>query len=159
MRAQGPSLRHPAWYCTAGLLRMVANEDELAAVLAHESAHVVARHAAERITQMGALEVARMLAYWWVGGWVAGQWGTGCRLGWVGLGCSECMPTCSLPCQRACRTHARMPSRRPPARLRCQQSVTDAAALCWLHDDCCRVFGLPIPAGPLSAIFFLPNSR
>ncbi|KAL4437390.1 hypothetical protein ABPG75_004529 [Micractinium tetrahymenae] len=68
-----------------GLLRMVRSEDELAAVLAHESAHVVARHAAERITQMGALEVARMLAYW--------------------------------------------------------------------------VFGLPIPAGPLSAIFFLPNSR
>lgn len=68
-----------------GLLRMVRSEDELAAVLAHESAHVVARHAAERITQMGALEAARMLAY--------------------------------------------------------------------------CVFGLPIPAGPLSAIFFLPNSR
>jgi Zn-dependent protease with chaperone function len=43
---------------------MVANEDELAAVLAHEGAHVVARHAAERITQMGAVEVARMMAYW-----------------------------------------------------------------------------------------------
>lgn len=43
---------------------MVRSEDELAAVLAHESAHVVARHAAERITQMGALEAARMLAYW-----------------------------------------------------------------------------------------------
>ena len=48
----------------SGLLRLVANEDELAAVLAHERAHVVARHAAERITQMGAVEVARTLAYW-----------------------------------------------------------------------------------------------
>ena len=43
------------------------------------------RHAAERITQMGALEVVRTVAYW--------------------------------------------------------------------------VFGLPLPAGPLTAIFFLPNSR
>lgn len=68
-----------------GLLAMVQSEDELAGVLAHESAHVVARHGAERLTQMGAVEVARMLAYW--------------------------------------------------------------------------LFGLPIPAGPLSAIFFLPNSR
>lgn len=48
---------------------MVRSEDELAAVLAHESAHVVARHAAERITQMGALEVARVLAYWRVPSW------------------------------------------------------------------------------------------
>ncbi|KAL4855091.1 Mitochondrial metalloendopeptidase OMA1 [Chlorella vulgaris] len=77
---------HPDIGCVGlGLLRMVANEDELAAVLAHEGAHVVARHAAERITQMGAVEVARMMAYW--------------------------------------------------------------------------LFGLPIPSGPLSAIFFLPNSR
>ncbi|PSC68549.1 Pentatricopeptide repeat-containing mitochondrial [Micractinium conductrix] len=68
-----------------GLLRMVRSEAELAAVLAHESAHVVARHAAERITQMGAVEVVRAIAYW--------------------------------------------------------------------------VFGLPIPSGPLTAIFFLPNSR
>ena len=29
-----------------------------------ECAHVVARHAAERITQMGALELMRMVAYW-----------------------------------------------------------------------------------------------
>lgn len=47
-----------------GLLRLARTEDELAAVLAHESAHVVARHAAERITQMGAVEVARALVYW-----------------------------------------------------------------------------------------------
>ena len=42
---------------------MVGGEDELAAVLAHEGAHVVARHAAERITQMGALELGRSLVY------------------------------------------------------------------------------------------------
>ena len=47
-----------------GLLRLIRNEDELASVLAHECAHVVARHAAERITQMGALELARLIAYW-----------------------------------------------------------------------------------------------
>ena len=46
---------------------------------------MVARHAAERITQMGALELLRMVAYWG--------------------------------------------------------------------------FGLPIPSGPLAAVFFLPNSR
>eukprot|EP00887_Chlorella_sp_A99_P005887 scaffold1.g5887.t1 len=47
-----------------GLLQLIRNEDELASVLAHETAHVVARHAAERITQMGAIEVARILAHW-----------------------------------------------------------------------------------------------
>lgn len=62
-----------------GLLRLARSEDELAAVLAHESAHVVARHAAERITQMGAVEVARTLIYWWAAGaagppgWLAGR--------------------------------------------------------------------------------------
>lgn len=42
---------------------MVSSEAELAAVLAHECAHVVARHAAERITQMGVLELARTAFY------------------------------------------------------------------------------------------------
>jgi predicted Zn-dependent protease len=68
-----------------GLLALLSTEDELAAVLAHEVAHVVARHAAERITQGSALEVVRAVAYWG--------------------------------------------------------------------------FGLPIPAAPLQAVFFLPNSR
>ena len=68
-----------------GLLKILANEDELAAVLSHEVAHIVARHAAERITHGGILELLRLVAYW--------------------------------------------------------------------------VFGLPIPQGPLVAVFFLPNSR
>lgn len=68
-----------------GLLDMISSEDELAAVLAHECAHVLARHPAERITQGSILEAARMVAYWG--------------------------------------------------------------------------FGIPIPSGPLTAMFFLPNSR
>ncbi len=36
----------------AGLLRLMSSEDELAAVIAHETAHVLARHHAERMSQM-----------------------------------------------------------------------------------------------------------
>lgn len=50
-----------------GLLRLVSSEDELAAVLAHEVAHVVARHAAERMTQGSVAELVRMIAYWGFG--------------------------------------------------------------------------------------------
>lgn len=50
-----------------GLLRLVTSEDELAAVLAHEVAHVVARHAAERMTQGSVAELVRMIAYWGFG--------------------------------------------------------------------------------------------
>jgi hypothetical protein len=45
-----------------GLLRLISGEDELAAVLAHEVSHVLARHAAERITQGGVVELLRLLA-------------------------------------------------------------------------------------------------
>lgn len=68
-----------------GLLKLIDKEDELGAVLAHEVAHVLARHSAERITESGIIDLFRMIAYW--------------------------------------------------------------------------VFGLPIPQGPLAAVFFLPNSR
>ncbi|KDD75482.1 M48 peptidase [Helicosporidium sp. ATCC 50920] len=51
----------------AGLLDVIDSEDELAAVLAHESAHVLARHAAERLMQAGTLEIVRMVAYWGFG--------------------------------------------------------------------------------------------
>lgn len=68
-----------------GLLSMLSSEDELAAVLAHEVAHVVARHGAERLTQGSFIELGRMLLY--------------------------------------------------------------------------LIMGLPIPSGPLTAVFFLPNSR
>lgn len=47
----------------SGLLNLVSSEDELAAVLAHEVAHVLARHAAERITQGSVIELLRMIAY------------------------------------------------------------------------------------------------
>lgn len=36
---------------TVGLLAVVENDDQLAAVIGHEAGHVVARHAAERISQ------------------------------------------------------------------------------------------------------------
>ena len=45
----------------------VDSEDELAAVLAHEIAHVLARHAAERITQGSFIELVRMVAYYGFG--------------------------------------------------------------------------------------------
>ena len=47
----------------SGLLNIISSEDELAAVLAHEVAHVVARHAAERMTQGSVVELIRMIAY------------------------------------------------------------------------------------------------
>lgn len=47
----------------SGLLNMVSSEDELAAVLAHEVAHILARHAAERMTQGSLIELLRMVAY------------------------------------------------------------------------------------------------
>jgi predicted Zn-dependent protease len=50
-----------------GLLDIVSSEDELAAVLAHEVAHILARHAAERITQGSVVELIRMIAYWGFG--------------------------------------------------------------------------------------------
>lgn len=50
-----------------GLLRMISREDELAAVLAHEVSHVLARHGAERMTQGSVLELLRMVAYWGFG--------------------------------------------------------------------------------------------
>ncbi|KAL4513640.1 hypothetical protein Ndes2437A_g00549 [Nannochloris sp. 'desiccata'] len=68
-----------------GLLRLLTTEDELAAVIAHEAGHVVARHVAERLTQGSVVELLRCIAYY--------------------------------------------------------------------------AFGIPIPSGPLTAVFFLPNSR
>lgn len=50
-----------------GLLRLLRTEDELAAVIAHEAGHVVARHVAERLTQGSVLELIRVLAFWTLG--------------------------------------------------------------------------------------------
>lgn len=50
-----------------GLLRLMDSEDQLANVLAHEAAHVVARHSAERMTQVYLFELVRLLAYWFIG--------------------------------------------------------------------------------------------
>jgi len=51
---------------TTGLLGLVRNDDQLAAVIGHEVAHVVARHAAERYSQTAltatGLQVARGVA-------------------------------------------------------------------------------------------------
>ena len=40
-----------------GLLRLVANDDQLAAVVGHEVAHTVANHAAERMSQQAAAQI------------------------------------------------------------------------------------------------------
>lgn len=42
----------------AGLLKLAADQDQLAAVIGHELAHVVSRHAAERVSQQFAAEAA-----------------------------------------------------------------------------------------------------
>ncbi len=42
----------------AGLLKLAANQDQLAAVIGHELAHVVSRHASERVSQQYAAETA-----------------------------------------------------------------------------------------------------
>ncbi|WIA21329.1 hypothetical protein OEZ85_000556 [Tetradesmus obliquus] len=44
-----------------GLLKLVSSEDELAAVLAHEVGHVLARHHAERISQLNVTGLLNML--------------------------------------------------------------------------------------------------
>jgi predicted Zn-dependent protease len=69
----------------SGLLKLLKTDDELAAVIAHEAGHIVARHVAERLTQGSVVELLRCIAYY--------------------------------------------------------------------------AFGVPIPSGPLTAVFFLPNSR
>lgn len=45
-----------------GLERML-NDEELAAVMAHEVSHVVARHQAERMTQTGVYQMLRIFMY------------------------------------------------------------------------------------------------
>ncbi|GAB4823202.1 hypothetical protein N2152v2_010248 [Parachlorella kessleri] len=50
-----------------GLLKLLRSEDELAAVLAHECAHVVARHGAERMSQAEYMQFGRLIAYWVLG--------------------------------------------------------------------------------------------
>ena len=47
-----------------GLLRLMSSEKELAAVLAHECAHVLARHTAEKVTSMQAATLVRSILYW-----------------------------------------------------------------------------------------------
>ena len=47
-----------------GLLRLLSSEKELAAVLAHECAHVVARHSAEKVTSLQAATLVRSVLYW-----------------------------------------------------------------------------------------------
>ena len=42
---------------TTGMMKFVANDDELAAVLGHEVAHVIANHAAERYSQTALAQV------------------------------------------------------------------------------------------------------
>ena len=54
-----------------GLLRLVANDDQLAAVIGHEVAHSVANHAAERMSQQAAAQIGLGVASSALGGRVA----------------------------------------------------------------------------------------
>ena len=47
---------------TTGLLALVQNDDQLAAVIGHEIAHVVAQHAAERYSQTAATQIGLQVA-------------------------------------------------------------------------------------------------
>ena len=58
---------------TTGLLRLVRNDDQLAAVIGHEVAHTAARHAAERYSQTAAASIALQGAQ--------GALGSGSRVG------------------------------------------------------------------------------
>ncbi len=60
----------PACLCAAGLLQLMKSEDELAAVLAHECAHVLARHGAERMSQAQFMQVGGRHEALWVQGWL-----------------------------------------------------------------------------------------
>lgn len=55
-----------------GLLRIIDNDDQLASVLAHEIAHVTAKHTHERLTQAGLVQSGGLLA----GGAVAASTGS-----------------------------------------------------------------------------------
>lgn len=70
-----------------GLLDLVRNDDQLAAVIGHETAHVVANHAAERYSQQAAAQIALVGAQSVLGGSsqagqaVASYGGIGAQLG------------------------------------------------------------------------------
>ena len=51
-------------FVMTGLFRYVHNEDELAAVLSHEAAHNVARHAGERVSSQVVTVLLRQVAWW-----------------------------------------------------------------------------------------------
>lgn len=50
-----------------GLLQIMRSEDELAAVLAHEAAHVLARHTAERLSQASVMSLLSVASNWLLG--------------------------------------------------------------------------------------------
>lgn len=68
-----------------GLLALVENDDQLAAIIGHEVGHTVARHAAERMSQQAAAQVALGVAQGAIGGSNAQQigalGGAGAQLG------------------------------------------------------------------------------
>ena len=56
-----------------GLLRLVANDDQLAAIIGHEVAHSVANHAAERMSQQAAAQIGLGVASSALGGQVGAE--------------------------------------------------------------------------------------
>jgi len=55
-------------YLNIGMIELAENEDELAAVIAHEMGHVAARHATERMTTLELSQMALYVAFAAVGG-------------------------------------------------------------------------------------------
>ena len=70
-----------------GLFKVVKNDDQLAAVIGHETAHVIGRHAAERASQQAATQVGLEIATRTTGGRVqqavANYGGMGAALGFL----------------------------------------------------------------------------
>jgi len=70
-------------YVNMGLLELAENEDELAAVVAHEMGHVAARHATEQMTTVELSQLVLMVTLSAVGGGIPPIAMEGTRLGYV----------------------------------------------------------------------------
>jgi predicted Zn-dependent protease len=70
-------------YVNMGLLELAENEDELAAVVAHEMGHVAARHATEQMTTVELSQLVLMITLSTVGGGIPPIAMEGTRLGYV----------------------------------------------------------------------------
>ena len=70
-------------YVNIGLIELAENEDELAAVVAHEMGHVAARHATEQMTTVELSQLILMVTLSAVGGGISPIAMEGTRLGYI----------------------------------------------------------------------------